>query len=112
MRSGLERRTKRKALRRGACQETVPGGSVVKNPPVNAGDSKDAFRWGRKESDMTEHTHTHTLPCLCPQHLGNLPGVSIQISLLCVSYHSLYLGGTVILTIRCETATRYVCEFM
>ena len=70
-----------------------PGGSVVKNPPSNAGDTGDTFdpwvlkipwrrkwqptpvllpgkfrgqrslvgysMWGRKESDMTEYTHTH-----------------------------------------------------
>ena len=72
-----------------------PGGSMVKNPPSNAGNTRDTFdpwvqkipwrrkwkpipvllpgkfrgqrslvgysKWGRKESDTTEHTHTHTL---------------------------------------------------
>ena len=66
-----------------------PGGAVVKNLPANAGDSRDASLiwrrkrqppplflpgkfhgrrslvdyspWGRKESDMTEHTHRHIL---------------------------------------------------
>ena len=67
-----------------------PGDAVVKNPSANAGDvgailgSEDSLEeemathssifpgkshghaawracpWGRKESDMTEHTHTHT----------------------------------------------------
>ena len=77
-----------------------PGGSMVKNPPSNAGNTRDTFdpwvqkipwrrkwkpipvllpgkfrgqrslvgysKWGRKESDTTEHTHTHTH--LVPEH--------------------------------------------
>ena len=63
------------------CPTGFPVGTVVKNPPVNAGDagwetathsSVLAWRiprteelvgynpWGHEESSMTEHTHTHT----------------------------------------------------
>ena len=51
-----------------------PGGAVVKNPPANAGDAREAGSipgsgqgslagycpWGHKESDTTEHAHTRS----------------------------------------------------
>ena len=68
------------------------GGSVVKNPPANAGDAAGAVGsipglrtshgegngnplqrqkslvgcnpWGHKESDMTQYAHTHLIPML------------------------------------------------
>ena len=71
-----------------------PGGSVVKNPPANAGDTGDVgsipglgrfpgvekflpeksheqrslvghSQWDHKEANMTEHTYTHTLNDIC-----------------------------------------------
>ena len=37
-----------------------PGGTVIKNPPANAGDARDlglTVRGVAKESDMTEHAY-------------------------------------------------------
>ena len=38
-----------------------PGGTVIKNPPANAGDARDlglTVHGVAKESDMTEHAYT------------------------------------------------------
>ena len=41
-----------------------PGGSMVKNPPANAGDAGDSWATvhGVAESEMTKWQHAHTFP--------------------------------------------------
>ena len=56
-----------------------PGGSVVKNPPANAGDLGSIPGWGRSlEKEMTPHSSILAWEIPCTEEPGGLQSVGLQ----------------------------------